>query len=655
MKIRIITLLSFLLITVITGNAAIHFTEDFNTFTGYSYSDADFTLNGRVWRRTEVMAEFPENSRGGTGSAARINDDTSDACLIAPAVNTVGTVSFWHRELNTGGGTFKVQKSIDGGAYTDVDSHSFSGQTFTYYSFDVNDNQNNIRIKILSDDNTGHLIIDDMTITDFGGSPGPTNKPGIESIAHSVSPTNNQPVTVFVSAYDDVATLEEVNVIYSQNDWSSSSSISASLVEGKVFSATLPAFGAGTTIKYTASAKNSYTNYAYASVSNTFTVRSSDIIDGSYTCRVMSANTTSGNDQAYESPGIRIFQGLKPDIVGIQEFNYESGSLRDLVDTAFGTGYYYYCEGGSEQIPNGIISRWPITASGEWEDVEVSNRDFAWATIDIPGTKNLHVVSVHLLTAGAAVRNNEATVIKAQVQANFSTSDYVVVAGDMNTDNRSESCINTLKSIPLSDAHIPKDQNSDDDTNASRAKPYDWVLPNPTLNSRHVATIVEGHSFADGLVYDSRITSPYSMLPSPILSGDSGAANMQHMAVVKDFLISGSGTTTNFTPVLNYVNNQTAETGVPISFSIIATDADNDQITLTCSDASHFTSSPASGSITGEYSWTPTELDCGNHAILFTAESTDLYSRQMINITVIPEPFAFGILGFGVLILIRRK
>src|SRR3954469_10964893 len=61
--------------------------------------------------------------------------------------------------------------------------------------------------------------------------------------------------------------------------------------------------------------------------------------------RVMSANITSGNNQRYEAPGIRIFQGLKPDVVAIQEFNYASTNglgintpeaFREMLDTAVG-------------------------------------------------------------------------------------------------------------------------------------------------------------------------------------------------------------------------------------------------------------------------------------------------------------------------------
>ncbi len=55
--------------------------------------------------------------------------------------------------------------------------------------------------------------------------------------------------------------------------------------------------------------------------------------------KILAANLTSGTNQAYEDPGIRIFQGLEPDVVLIQEFNCLSGTRRDPVDLAFGTDY----------------------------------------------------------------------------------------------------------------------------------------------------------------------------------------------------------------------------------------------------------------------------------------------------------------------------
>src|ERR1039457_3344957 len=83
--------------------------------------------------------------------------------------------------------------------------------------------------------------------------------------------------------------------------------------------------------------------------------------------RVMAANL-NGNTQSYQPFAIRIRQGLKADVVAIQEFNYTStnglevntpAAFREMLDTAFGTNFVYYRETGFN-IPNGIISRWPI-------------------------------------------------------------------------------------------------------------------------------------------------------------------------------------------------------------------------------------------------------------------------------------------------------
>jgi hypothetical protein len=134
-------------------------------------------------------------------------------------------------------------------------------------------------------------------------------------------------------------------------------------------------------------------------------------VEATVRVRVMAANLTSGNGQDYDpGHGTRIFQGTDPDIVLIQEFNYLGNTDADIhsfVDTAFGASFSYYREGGA-QIPNGIISRWPIVESGEWDDTAVSNRDFAWARIDVPGPVDLWAVSIHLLTSGSSTRNGEA-------------------------------------------------------------------------------------------------------------------------------------------------------------------------------------------------------------------------------------------------------
>ena len=260
---------------------------------------------------------------------------------------------------------------------------------------------------------------------------------------------------------------------------------------------------------------------------------------GEFRVRLMAANITSGNYQSYDpGHGIRIIQGTKPDVVMLQEFNYGTNSATDIqgfVATAFGPGFYHYRETGA-QIPNGVISRWPILAAGEWTDPYVSNRDFAWARIDIPGPKDLWVVSVHLLTSSSGARNNEAVSLVQRIKDNIPTGDYLSIAGDLNTDSRSESCFSTFSQVVITSGPYPADKNGNTNTNASRGKPYDHVLVDADLRAYQTATVIGSSSFSAGLVLDTRVYSPLSDI-SPALSADSGATNMQHMAVIKDFLV----------------------------------------------------------------------------------------------------------------------
>ena len=263
------------------------------------------------------------------------------------------------------------------------------------------------------------------------------------------------------------------------------------------------------------------------------------------TIRVMAANTTTGNNQRYEGPGLRIFQGLKPDVVAVQEFNYAStnglgintpAALREMIDSAFGTNFVFYRESGYS-IPNGIISRWPILDSGSWDDVQVPDRGFAWARIDLPGTNDLYLVSVHLHSSGGSTsRATEAANLKTLIQSNFPSNAWVIVAGDLNTDTRSEAAVTTFKTF-LNDSPIPADNNGNPNTNLSRQRPYDYVLPGFAFASNQTATVIGSQHFAGGLVFDSRVYSPTNEV-APVLSADSSAPNMQHMAVVKDFRVS---------------------------------------------------------------------------------------------------------------------
>lgn len=259
--------------------------------------------------------------------------------------------------------------------------------------------------------------------------------------------------------------------------------------------------------------------------------------------RVMAANTTSGNRQSYDpGEGTRIFQGLQPDIVLIQEFNFgdnSEGAIAAWVESTFGPEFTYYREDDA-QIPNGVVSRYPIIAAGEWNDSQVGNRDFAWAQIDIPGERDLWAVSVHFLTRSASVRASQANAVRRLVEDNIPEGDYLTIGGDFNTRNSGESALRALDGLVETDGPYPTDQDGVIGTNASRRRPYDWVFVDDDLEPLEVPVEIGANSFPNGLVFDSRVYSPLADV-APVMRGDSGATNMQHMAVIRDFVILDDG------------------------------------------------------------------------------------------------------------------
>lgn len=247
------------------------------------------------------------------------------------------------------------------------------------------------------------------------------------------------------------------------------------------------------------------------------------------------ANLTSGGTAIYQGAGERILQALVADVVAIQEFNVtDAAGHRAFVDRLFGTNFFY-CVEPAGNLPNGVISRWPILAWGEWEDPQVSDRDFVWATVDVPGGRPLHVVSVHLhASGGAASREIESRLLTNFIaQAGYHPSDYAVVCGDLNTQNRSEAAWQILRTT-VSDDHRPADQSGDLDSNQPRDKPYDVVLPVRYLDARHQAVRFGGLTFPEGLLFDTRLWSE-ATIPYPAQVADSAALSMQHMAVAKLF------------------------------------------------------------------------------------------------------------------------
>src|SRR5438874_2053426 len=230
-------------------------------------------------------------------------------------------------------------------------------------------------------------------------------------------------------------------------------------------------------------------------------------LNGKVRLRLVSGNLSTGNNQSWTAgEGLRILRGLHPDVAMVQEFNYASNSAADIqafANAVCGAPCHVARESGAGlQIPNGIVSRYPIKSSGRWVDSTVSNRGFAWARIDIPGSHDLWVISVHLLSSSTTSRATEGTELATDIAQAVPVGDYVAIGGDFNTGARTEPVITNLAGTVVTTGPWPTDASGNDNTNASRAKPYDWVLVNPALQALRTSVVIGGSTFPSGLVAD---------------------------------------------------------------------------------------------------------------------------------------------------------
>jgi hypothetical protein len=255
--------------------------------------------------------------------------------------------------------------------------------------------------------------------------------------------------------------------------------------------------------------------------------------------RVVAANLTSGNFQNYDpGHGIRILQGLAPDVAMVSEMNFGSDSsadIRSFVDQAFGPEFEFTRQDGVN-IPCGVVSRFPIIASGVVDDPTLTDRDFSFARIDVPGDRDLWVFSMHLIGSSATSRATAADALIDFIEVEVPASDFLVMGGDLNTRSRTETCVQRFSQVVSTSGPFPVDQSGNENTNEPRSEPYDWVLADPDLDPLEVPTRIGSQEFPSGLVLDTRLYQPLSDV-APAEAGDSDAPGMQHMAVIRDFEI----------------------------------------------------------------------------------------------------------------------
>jgi len=301
--------------------------------------------------------------------------------------------------------------------------------------------------------------------------------------------------------------------------------------------------------------------------------------------RAVTGNISTGNYQSYDyGHGIRIFQGLKADVMMVQEFNYKENTEEDYKEmvravfqneSCFGSDVppvdqtCFYEVGTGAVIPNGVISRYPIISWGEWDDPATgvnSTRHLNYAIIDIPGNKDLFVVSVHLHTSPSSDQVASAVVIVNAIKEMKEEADYAgyyfMVGGDFNGPSAASddgfgmyNTFDTSDSISIENGGTPPlGEDGSPLTSANRSKHLDWLLVSPDLHTLQVPTKFcnnddsnDCKQYPEGFVMDTRDFSQTELdtyfaptgFDERVLSvNDSDAGSMQHMAIIKDFLIT---------------------------------------------------------------------------------------------------------------------
>lgn len=152
------------------GQQSIILIEDFaggpsSYFNGYfTYNNVPDVPYTTTWLMSAIRNGGGVYSVYGNGGCLEFN---TNASITTQSLNTAGTITFQYREKNNSvGGTFKLWKSINDGAFEEIASQTFQGTAYQTFSFDVNEPSNNVKLKITSLNPT-LLLVDELSVTDY--------------------------------------------------------------------------------------------------------------------------------------------------------------------------------------------------------------------------------------------------------------------------------------------------------------------------------------------------------------------------------------------------------------------------------------------------------------------------------------------------------
>jgi len=140
--------------------------------TSYPASQTTYTLSSGDWSLLNTMRNSTDQ-HGGT-YCAQIHKASGENATT-PSLSNLGTMTFWCKAGSVGSNGLKIQKSISGGAFTDVQTFTIT-TTNTQYTCYINDASSDIKIRFLNM-NVQTLYLDDVNASCFSIKPEPTNYP----------------------------------------------------------------------------------------------------------------------------------------------------------------------------------------------------------------------------------------------------------------------------------------------------------------------------------------------------------------------------------------------------------------------------------------------------------------------------------------------
>ncbi len=139
-------------------------TENFETGmpTSYPTSQTSYTLSSGSWSMLNVMRNSTTSNVASGIYSAQVKKDVT-ANITSPLLNNVGNVSFSCIAGTVASGGLKIQKSVNGGSFVDVQTFTIA-TTFSRYTCAVNDSSNNVVIRFVSTA-AQTLYLDSITIS----------------------------------------------------------------------------------------------------------------------------------------------------------------------------------------------------------------------------------------------------------------------------------------------------------------------------------------------------------------------------------------------------------------------------------------------------------------------------------------------------------